>query len=337
MNNKQLRLLDFWPLFFLLAFLEAAVALIALLRIPSDEIGISATRWVLLLPILVALAASAFASYSSRFNPEFRTHWLDPVSRPRLFQFLSLAFPALATVAVIGSFLLRWWDPSQLLPFFERAWPLLAFIIIFGIQSTLWLFLLRFGVHRTELPAGKPGLIAFVILLFAFGFVSLTRLGVTPDPAYWGEPGVPIQGWQLGLTLILGAYFLPLSMLPIVKSNPRRTEIILCILIWLITLGIWLSVPNDVLKNSFYFPIDPPTNMPLPYSDSGYYDYMAHSLLIGTDYTGEIPTRPLYIIFLTMLHLLFGENYNLIIIGQTLVLATIPVVFYTLGKRRLES
>ena len=97
--------------------------------------------------------------------------------------------------------------------------------------------------------------------------------------------------------------------------------------------GIWLSVPNEVLKNSFYFPIDPPANMPLPYSDSAYYDYMAHSLLIGTDYLGEIPTRPLYILFLTVLHLLFGENYNLIIVGQTLVLAAFPVVFYALGKK----
>jgi len=60
---------------------------------------------------------------------------------------------------------------------------------------------------------------------------------------------------------------------------------------------------------------------------------MAHSLLVGTDYTGQIPTRPLYIVFLTTLHLLFGENYNLIIVGQTLMLALFPVIFYALGKK----
>jgi len=32
---------------------------------------------------------------------------------------------------------------------------------------------------------------------------------------------------------------------------------------------LWLSVPVDVLKNSFYAPITPPANMPLPYSDAG--------------------------------------------------------------------
>lgn len=362
MKAKQLRLPDYWPLFFLLAFLEAAVALIALLRIPSESAGFSVTRWALILPLLGVLAGCAFAAYKSWHNPDFRARWLDSNTRPKLYEFLSLAFPTLAAAAGIGAFTLRWWDPDRMLPIFERAWPLLAFIIVFSIQSTFWFLAVRFGIHKADFTTRKPALIAFIILLFAFGFVSLTKLGVTPDPAYWGEPGVPIQGWQLGLALILGASFLPLSLyhprrpsrpraassslattggglaartggLPFFKSNSRRSDFLIGALIWALAAGIWIGVPNEVLKNSFYSPIDPPANMPLPYSDSGYYDYMAHSLLIGTDYTGQIPTRPLYIIFLTALHLLFGENYNLIIAGQTLVLASIPVIFYALGKK----
>lgn len=333
MKNKQLRLLDYWPLFFLLAILEAAVALFALLRIPSEGAGISTTRWVLIAPLIGALIASTLGAYNSWRDPNFRDRWLDVNDRPRLYGILSRVFPSLVVAAGIGAFVLRWWNPGRLLPFFERAWPLLAFIIIFSIQSTLWLLILRFGIHKVEFAAHKPTLISLTILLIIFGFVSLTKLGVTPDPAYWGEPGVPIQGWQLGLALILGASFLPFSLLPVFKSNSRRTDFIIGIFIWALAVAIWLSVPNEVLKNSFYFPIDPPANMPLPYSDSGYYDSRAHSLLIGTDYLGQIPTRPLYIIFLTVLHLLFGENYNLIIVGQTLVLALIPVIFYLLGTK----
>ena len=333
MNNKQLRLLDFWPLFFLLAFLEAAVALFVLLSIPSEGAGISATRWALLLPLLGAMIANAYWAYSSWRNSNFRDRWLDVNARPGLYEILSWVFPLLAAVTGIGAFVMRWWDPERLLPFFERVWPLLAFVIIFCIQSTLWLLILRFGIHKVDFTTRKPALISLAILLFVFGFVSITRLGVTPDPAYWGEPGVPIQGWQLGLALILGASFLPLSLHPFFKSDSRRTDFIIGIFIWALAAGIWLSVPNEVLKNSFYFPIDPPTNMPLPYSDSGYYDYMAHSLLIGTDYTGVVPTRPLYIVFLTVLHLLFGENYNLIIVGQTLVLALFPAIFYAIGNK----
>jgi hypothetical protein len=333
MASRQSKLPNYWPLFFLLTFLEAAVALFALLRIPSEGGGISVMRLALILPIFVAIAFSAIAIYFSWRDVNFRTRWLEPENRPDLYQFLSIAFPLLATVTGIAAFLLRWWDPEPFLPIFVRAWPLLSFLIVFSIQSTLWLLILRFGLRKAEFSARKPAWIAFVILLFIFGFVSLTKLGLTPDPAYWGEPGVPIQGWQLGLALIFSALFFPLSLLPFFKSNSRRTDFILGVTIWFLAAGIWLSVPNEVLKNSFYFPIDPPANMPLPHSDSAYYDHMAHSLLIGTDYTGEIPTRPLYILFLTGLHVLFGENYNLIIYAQTLVLASIPVVFYALGRK----
>jgi len=333
MNNRQSRLLDFWPLFFLLAFLEAAVALYALLRIPSEGGNISVMRWALMLPLFVAIIVSVVSAYVSRRDGNFRSQWLEPNGRPQLYKLLSIIFPLLAAITGVGAFVLRWWNPDQLLPIFERTWPLLAFVIIFSIQSTLWLLILRFGFQKADFPALKPAAIAFVFLLAVFGFVSLTKLGITPDPAYWGEPGVPVQGWQLGLALILAASFLPVSLLPFFKSNSRRTDIIIGMFIWALAAGIWLSVPNEVLRNSFYFPIDPPTNIPLPHSDAAYYDHMAHSLLIGTDHTGEIPTRPLYILFLTALHVLFGENYNLIIYAQTLVLAFIPVVFYALGKK----
>jgi hypothetical protein len=104
-------------------------------------------------------------------------------------------------------------------------------------------------------------------------------------------------------------------------------------MIWLFAVVLWLSVPVDVLRNSFYVQIDPPAYQPFPYSDAGYYDSMAHSLLIGHPYQGEVPTRPLYIVFLAALHLLVGENYALIIAGQTFLLALIPVVLYLLGAK----
>ncbi len=333
MNSKQPKLLDTWPLFFLLASLEAAVALIILLRIPSEGAGYSPTRWILILSLSVAAFALASAAYLAWRNASFSARWLDPASRPGLYSLLTVALPLFTVATGIGAFLLRWWDPNRMFSTFERAWPLLGFGFLFGIESTVWLLAIRFGIRKTSFEARKPAFVAFIVLLLLFGFVSLTKLGLTPDPAYWGEPGVPIQAWQMGLTLVIGTLFLPLYRLPFLKANPRRTDFLLGLLIWALAAGIWLSVPNEVLKNSFYFPIDPPANMPLPHSDSAYYDYMAHSLLTGTDYLGEIPTRPLYILFLTFLHLLFGENYNLIIAGQTVALAALPVVFYALGKR----
>ncbi|MDK1028478.1 MAG: glycosyltransferase family 39 protein [Anaerolineae bacterium] len=332
MSNQTSRLPSYWPLFFLLTILEAAVALFALIRIPSEGVGFSFMRWLLLLPLLVVFSAGIYGFFLSRQNTNFQVNWLNSNKYPKLYDSLLMGLPLLASGLIIGTFLLRWWDPAQLLPFYERASPLLVFIIVFSLQSTLWLLILRFGIPKLKVEEPKPVLIAFLSLIFIFMIISLTRLGLRPDVGYWSEPGIAIQGWQLGLTLILSTLLFLLSLLPIIKRAFRRPDLLIGLLVWMLAAIVWVSVPNSVLKNSFYFPIDPPANIPLPYSDSAYYDYMAHSLMIGTDYTGGIPTRPLYIIFLTALHLIFGENYNLIILGQTLVLALIPVIFYFLGK-----
>ena len=73
--------------------------------------------------------------------------------------------------------------------------------------------------------------------------------------------------------------------------------------------------------------------MPFPYSDAGFYDYLSQSLLIGTNYLGGIPPRPLYVTFLAILHFFFGQNYSAIITAQTLVLAFFPVTLYFLAKK----
>ena len=182
--------------------------------------------------------------------------------------------------------------------------------------------------HRADLLIFLRSAVFCFLFLF-FLIISLTRLGLTPDPAYWGEPGVPMPGWGFILALVGGLW----CFMDHISCSTRSLNVFLPLTIYLLAVILWLSVPADVVANSFYMPINPPTFQPFPYSDAGYYDQMAQSLLIGHPYQGQIPTRPLYIFLLTVLHLLFGENYRNIIIGQTFVLATIPVVFYYLGRK----
>jgi hypothetical protein len=233
----------------------------------------------------------------------------------------------------ISLFLLRYVDPQNSLSTYQRLSPLLWYLLVISIQSFFYLLILARGFHPETLSASKPiyfsALITFVFLFLIFLFVSLTRLGVTPDPAYWGEPGVPMLGWEFILALIGGPFVLWLTL----SISRRASSLFLPLVIYLFAVAVWLSVPTDVLANSFYMPINPPTFQPFPYSDAGYYDQMAQSVLIGHPYEGQIPTRPLYIFLLTVLHLLFAENYRNVIIGQTFVLATIPVIFYYLGKK----
>ena len=138
------------------------------------------------------------------------------------------------------------------------------------------------------------------------------------------------MGWQMALGILAGLFILLCGLR---SSFPSRVDVILPMALWLLAVVIWLQVPVSVMQNSFYAPINPPAGQPFPNSDAGYYDSMAQSLLIGYPYLGDIPTRPLYVVFLAFLHLLAGDRYRLIIAGQTLLLAFIPVVLYFLGRK----
>ncbi|MDP1714361.1 MAG: glycosyltransferase family 39 protein, partial [Anaerolineales bacterium] len=132
---------------------------------------------------------------------------------------------------------------------------------------------------------------------------------------------------------ILAGFITLLTASKITNYELQITIFIIPLALYIIALILWLSVPLDVLASSFYAPISPPANIPFPYSDAGFYDYLSQSLLIGTDYFGGIPPRPLYVVFLALLHLIFGQNYPAIIAAQTLVLAFFPVALYFLAKK----
>lgn len=308
--------------FFYLCALEGAAALAALLLIPSEGGSLSLAR----LALISTLLASCLLWIYFGFRPP---RGLGRLARPRSI----IIFALLALTLGLLLFLLRYLDPDRFLSAYERLSPLLWYFLVLFVQGALLLLYLNKGFHPGNLSSNKriyiSALIAFSVLLLIFVLVSLTRLGLAPDPAYWGEPGVPMLGWQFALALIGGITVFCLAS----YVDTRALDVLLPFSIYLIAVGLWLSVPANVLANSFYMPIGPAAFQPFPYSDAAYYDQMAHSLLIGHPYMGEIPTRPLYISLLTVLHILFGEDYRRIIMGQTLLLAFIPVVLYSLGKQ----
>jgi hypothetical protein len=308
--------------FFYLCAMEGAAAIAALFLIPSEGGRLSLARLTLIGFILLICIAWIILGFR-------RPHFFDKRIQPAfiiLSAILALIFGPLL-------FLLRYVNPDGSLSTYERLSPLLWYLLVLSIQFFFYFLLLYKGFHPDSLTAQKPiylsTLITFCLLLCIFIFISISRLGLTPDPAYWGEPGVPMLGWGFIVALIGGVCVLWIGL----YTRSRALNFFLPLTIYLLAVAIWLSVPAEVLTNSFYMPINPPTFQPFPYSDAGYYDQMAQSLLIGHPYQGTIPTRPLYIFLLTILHILFGENYRNIIMGQTFVLAIIPVVFYYLGKK----
>ena len=315
-----------WPWFFFTTAFESLLAILLLYLIPSER-GLSPAR----LGLIAVLAFFFFVGTywgviarrdSSRFDRATRTPFIFTAA-------------LLALTSGLALFLLRYLNPERLLPYYERLSPLLWYLFIIGFQSVIFLTLQRNGFHPQEFSKRKPvynsALIAFCLLLFIFLFIAITKIGITADTAYWGEPGVAIIGWQFFLSILIGlATFLSLQTH---RHSSLVTRILIPLAIYLAACILWLSVPVDVLQNSFYAPITPPANIPFPYSDAGFYDYLSQSLLIGTNYLGGIPPRPLYVTFLAVLHFFFGQNYAAIITAQTLVLAFFPVTLYFLAKK----
>ncbi len=319
----------YWRWFFFAAALEAGAAFFVLLWVPHGGRGFSVSR----LAVLGMLLGPAVLW--------FYLGWRLPRAVDRLVKPAAAGLAAILSLASGAAlFLLRYLDPERLLPYYQRLNPLLFYLLVFFLQASVWILLLLHGFNFHFVKSRKAALISAgigLLILLAVGvLIAITRLGLTPDPAYWGEPGVPVLGWQAALVLLAGLAVLlwEIKFAPDGKRHGlARLDLILVPAIWLAAVVLWLSVPTGVMQNSFYAPITPPANQPFPNSDAAYYDYHAQSVLLGMGYLGDIPTRPLYILFLAFLHALFGQNYGLILAGQTCVLALLPVVLYLLGAR----
>ncbi len=312
--------------FFFVCAVEGVIALASLLSIPFEGSALSSARLVLIILFLALILGWLYCGWHS-------TAVLDTFSRPMALRVAALLSLTLGLIL----FLLRYLDPNRFLPYYVRLSPLLWYLFILSLQITFFLLIRQNGFHFEALRQNKSiyfaSIIIFCMLLLILLFVFLTKLGITKDAAYWGEPGVPIPGWLLISALLLGAGFLFYESKFSKPENARVINIVLPVSIWLVAVTLWLSVPISSLKNSFYAPITAPYSTPFPYSDAGFYDYLSQSLLIGTDYLGSIPPRPLYVIFLAFLHVLFGQDYVKIITAQTMLLALFPVVLYGLGAR----
>lgn len=318
----------FWPHFFLLSILEGLAALGALLAIPSG--GLSLSRLALIGAILLPLAASLWMFVRS-LDGDWRVRFLDPTARPNLFRSLIVISSLLFLTSGLLLFLLRYYNPEAAAPYFVRARPALVYLLLLGAQACPWLLALRNGIHlqsaRTRRALLVPASVGFGVFVVIWLIVIFTGLGVTPDPSYWGEPGVPILGWQLVLALLAGLTF-SFFFLP-----PFRRLDLLPLLLYLLAFFLWMSVPLASLRNSFYAPIQPPYDQPFPASDAAYYDANAQNVLMGNGFINSIPTRPLFILFLAGLHALFGQEYACLVLGQTLVFALLPAALYFLGKK----
>jgi hypothetical protein len=245
----------------------------------------------------------------------------------------------LLLLLVVFYFLL--FSSSQLLGNFssyrERLSPLLAWLAILVLQAFITLLIARwFETSSLKLfqDQFKGVLVAFVLLGILVLFITLSRVGLTPDKVYWMEPGVPLLIQQVLAALGVATLFVIIQKqgdfiskyLPSSLGKLLGSKLLLCLLIWGAASVLWLSQPLRPAYNSL--PPSPPNFQRYPFGDAMYYDIHAQSLLIGKPIPSHFWAKPLYTLFLSLLHVLAGQDYALIIALQAVVLAIIPVLGY---------
>ena len=337
--------------YFYLAALDGAAALIYLLSIPADPknawlFGLSRSR-------LVLVGCALFLGlgfFWLGLQLQLRKSWIV-YSIQKIGVWLQQNQNYFSAVMICLGGLVGWSylylltiKARFMLPqaTFERLAPLILWACILSTLTLILILVVHYeNLHLRNLQSQNrvfwlSGL-AFILFLVILAWMSLTGVGISPDVIGWGGPGTPLLVYQVLLSLavcmvllITSIYIKPGDMV----KRLTKIDVCLCLAIWLFASALWWSTP---LKPSYFAPAPTPPNFEYyPYSDAALHDMIAQNLLIGEGLGGgggQVVRRPLYALFLVVLHLLGGQDYNRVINLQIVVLALFPVIAYLLGKR----
>ncbi len=333
------------PLFrayFLVNLFASVAAAWWLLSIPAEAGGVyfgySVSRIILLTAIVLVLSAG-FWGLAKTWRDEY---WVNAVA-----EFLRAKTGALPVLALLSAFLslaglFYFLTPAlsvNLGGYYLRLAPVIGLLAVTGISSMLILALWSADRSRmkTWFPTLKASVYPAVILLILCAVIAWGKLGLTPDSVWWAAPGTPVTAaqvfavWLIALTLMLLA---SRSDEPLARKNISRyiaLDILLCVLIWLAAVWAWLPVP--VVSDHFITPFFPPNAEFYPFSDAATYASGAQRLLIGEGLSSASASKPAYSLFLAILHLLAGQNYERAANLQSVLLGLIPVLMYLLATR----
>ena len=218
--------------------------------------------------------------------------------------------------------------------FYRRGLPLvIGGTVLCLLLSGLILFRSRDTLGKTLREDRGKWLLTGILLIIGTAagiFIAKTRLGLEKENAFWGKPTVPLLEWHILLAFALCLVWFCVSKVS-KKKIPGSVLRLLPLLIWLCAVTVWTAIPN---QNGFFSPAGrAPNYETYPFSDGSFYGHYARAAAEGMGLKGnDIPPRPLYIAFLTGLHLLSDNRYDRIIFFQTLVLGLLPVFVYLCGK-----
>ncbi len=317
-----------------LALVEGLIVFWFFLKEPSENqsavlLGFSALRLIFLLAVLGILLIVLSLLVNSFRRPWWKRgvgQWmLNAMDRTRTWQTLFLW----AGLMYLSLFLSEA-QLGSLSPYRERSFPVLAWSAAVSVQLILSVVYLR-SIGSNVLHQFRdvllPASVALALVGLFIVFVAVTGLGLDPDPIYWQWAGVPVLLTQVLLAVIAGLTINSLiNRLKVSRSS--RLDLFISVGLWALACLLWLSQPARPSYTSLA--PSPPNFQSYPFGDAIIYDIAAHDYLIGKPIPSEFGVKPLYSLFLALLHLFAGENYTLVTSLQIIVLALVPVLMYLL-------
>jgi hypothetical protein len=342
-----------WRFYFGLAVLEGIIVLWLYLGSKSEGgllFGVSAARLIIIAGVLLPLALAGWLLATSWTNPRVfadrQTRWTVWLVVSARWGYLTL----LAGIFLIWGIYALMATPDVQEPFargfLDRLLPLIAWITALSAQTLLLLVYLRYrstGLKIGRIPKLTWILVFYFIFVFAGWFwVTRTIYPLASTRTGWNLVGVPIMeqqvfvAWGAGLMVILFAHFLFTSKKWTTWLNTNRgwpIDVGIGLLIWVSAVLLWQSKP--ISPNWFVSNPAPPNYEYYPLSDARNYDLASQSALVGEGFrffNSKDVRRPLHAAYLTVLHLLAGQNYESVVFLQILVLALLPVALYFVTK-----
>ncbi len=213
----------------------------------------------------------------------------------------------------------------------KRLIPIVGWLGMISIQGLFSLLIFRFFEHANQWVdiVWKPGLIFLGLLSALAGFIYFSKIGVKPDKVYWESPGTPLLFYQV---LVVSALIFLVYRFGLKRSlrEKKGSHILIGILIWLSACILWISQPAEPVYN--FIESGPPNFTRYPHGDAALYDLNAQNLLLGNPIPTDLRVKPLYSLFLSGLHLIVGQDFEILIVLQVFILAFIPVFGYLLMK-----
>jgi hypothetical protein len=323
----------------LLSVIEGLCSIWATLAIPADSkkaflFGLSASRLGIILVSIIGISVLIILLAKSRKIAEWSSTRFTSEKANRVITGLGILSIFLLWITIFTT-------TKNFFPFeaiFIRLRPTLAWVELVFLQFIIFQKIAINSFPTTDRqfqPAKKTFALIFLILVGIWIFITTTKIGLVQKTAFWNVPGIPLSGFQLISILIFIIFVL------IFFSNhegetekvlPKAVRILFPILIFGIAVIVWGSTP--MLKHFFSLQPTQPNLQPYPYSDARAHDLGAISILKGDGiYFHGFTDKPMFMVFLALLHLIAGNDYVLLSWAQIFILAIIPVLLYFFGKK----